>query len=146
MRPLPTVAVRSLGGGVIRVITLLWVCLSNMVFAWILLNHLFDEWALHGLLESRMPWKEYLVPVSIVVILLVGITLELVDSPAAFFVNAGSLVLTMAYAGLFLLDSRQDTESRSFGLLLGVPCFLVLIIDILLYTAKKQLKEPEPPL
>jgi len=55
-------------------------------------------------------------------------------------------VLTMAYAGLFLLEGRQDIGSRTFGLLLGVPCFSVLIIDILLYTAKKQMEEPEPPL
>jgi ABC-type multidrug transport system fused ATPase/permease subunit len=129
-----------------RVITLLWVCLSNLAFAWILLSHLFDERTLHRLLESSMPWKEFLGPVSIVAILLVGVALEVADLPAAFFVNAGSLALTMAYAGLFLLESRQDTGIREFGLLLGVPCFLVLIIDILLYTAKKQMKEPEPPL
>ena len=130
----------------IRVVTLLWVCLSNLTFAWILLSNLFDQRTLDRLLESRMPWKEFLGPVLIVAILLVGVALEIADLPAAFLVNAGSLVLTMAYAGLFLLEGRQDTGSRTFGLLLGVPCFSVLIIDILLYTAKKQLEEPEPPL
>jgi ABC-type multidrug transport system fused ATPase/permease subunit len=129
-----------------RVVTLLWVCLSNLAFAWILLSHLLDERTLHRLLESSMPWKEFLGPVAIVAILLVGVALEIADSPAAFFVNAGSLVVMMAYAGLFLLESRQDAGSREFGLLLGVPCFLVLIINILLYTAKKPPKEAEPPL
>jgi len=129
-----------------RVVTLLWVCLSNLTFAWILLSNLFDERTLDRLLESRMPWKEFLGPVLIVAILLAGATLEIAGSPAAFLVNAGSLVLTMAYAGLFLLEGRQDIGSRTFGLLLGVPCFSVLIIDILLYTAKKQMEEPEPPL
>ena len=129
-----------------RVVTLLWVCLSNLIFAWILLSNLFDERTLDRLLESRMPWKEFLGPVLIVAALLAGIALEVAGSPAAFLVNAGSLVLTMAYAGLFLLESRQDIGSRTFGLLLGVPCFSVLIIDILLYTAKKPLKEAEPPL
>jgi ABC-type multidrug transport system fused ATPase/permease subunit len=140
------VAAGSRGSRVMRVVTLLWVCLSNLTFAWILLSNLFDERTLHRLLESSMPWKEFLGPVSIVAILLVGVTLEIADAPAAFFVNAGSLVLTMAYAGLFLLEGRQDIGSRTFGLLLGVPCFSVLIIDILLYTAKKPLKEVEPPL
>ena len=129
-----------------RVVTLLWVCLSNLTFAWILLSNLFDQRTLDRLLESRMPWKEFLGPVLIVAILLAGATLEIAGSPAAFLVNAGSLVLTMAYAGLFLLEGRQDIGSRTFGLLLGVPCFSVLIIDILLYTAKKQMEEPEPPL
>ena len=129
-----------------RIVTLLWVCLSNLAFAWILLSNLLDERTLDRLLESRMPWKEFLVPVLIVVILLVGVALEIADLPAAFLVNAGSLVLTMAYAGVFLLESRQDTGSRAFGLLLGVSCFLVLIIDILFYTAKIPLKEAEPPL
>jgi len=129
-----------------RVVTLLWVCLSNLTFAWMLLSNLFDQRTLDRLLESRMPWKEFLGPVLIVAILLAGATLEIAGSPAAFLVNAGSLVLTMAYAGLFLLEGRQDIGSRTFGLLLGVPCFSVLIIDILLYTAKKQLEEPEPPL
>ena len=129
-----------------RIVTLLWVCLSNLAFAWILLSNLLDERTLDQLLESRMPSKEFLVPVSIVVILLIGVALEIANLPAAFVVNAGSLVLTMAYAGVFLLESRQDTGSRAFGLLLGVSCFLVLIIDILFYTAKIPLKEVEPPL
>lgn len=129
-----------------RVITLLWVCLSNLAFAWILLSNLFDERTLDRLLESTMPWKEFLAPVLIVVILLTGVVLEIADLPAAFVVNAGSLVLTMAYAGVFLLESRQDTGSRAFGLLLGVSCFVVFIIDILFYTAKIPLKRAEPPL
>lgn len=129
-----------------RIVTLLWVCLSNLAFAWILLSNLLDERTLDRLLESRMPSKEFLVPVSIVVILLIGVALEIANLPAAFAVNAGSLVLTMAYAGVFLLESRQDTGSRAFGLLLGVSCFLVLIIDILFYTAKIPLKQVEPPL
>lgn len=129
-----------------RVITLLWVCLSNLAFAWILLSNLFDERTLDRLLESTMPWKEFLAPVLIVVILLTGVVLEIADLPAAFVVNAGSLVLTMAYAGVFLLESRQDTGSRAFGLLLGVSCFVVFIIDILFYTAKIPLKRADPPL
>lgn len=129
-----------------RVITLLWVCLSNLAFAWILLSNLFDERTLDRLLESTMPWKEFFAPVLIVVILLTGVVLEIADLPAAFVVNAGSLVLTMAYAGVFLLESRQDTGSRAFGLLLGVSCFVVFIIDILFYTAKIPLKRAEPPL
>jgi hypothetical protein len=141
----PTVAVGSRGRGLMGVITLLWVCLSNLAFAWIVLSQLLDERILHTLLESRAPVKEYLFPVSIIIVLVAGIAFEVADSPAAFFVNAGSLVLTMGYAGLFLLESRQDTGSRAFGLLLGVPCFSVLIIDILLYTARK-LKEAGPPL
>lgn len=129
-----------------RVITLLWVCLSNLAFAWILLSNLFDERTLDRLLESTMPWKEFLAPVLIVVILLTGVVLEIADLPAAFVVNTGSLVLTMAYAGVFLLESRQDTGSRAFGLLLGVSCFVVFIIDILFYTAKIPLKRADPPL
>lgn len=129
-----------------RVITLLWVCLSNLAFGWILLSNLLDERTLDRLLESRMPWKEFLAPVLIVVILLIGVALEIADLPAAFVVNAGSLMLTMAYAGVFLLESRQDTGSRAFGLLLGVSCFVVFIIDILFYTAKIPLKKAESPL
>lgn len=129
-----------------RVITLLWVCLSNLAFGWILLSNLLDERTLDRLLESRMPWKEFLAPVLIVVILLIGVALEIADLPAAFVVNAGSLLLTMAYAGVFLLESRQDTGSRAFGLLLGVSCFVVFIIDILFYTAKIPLKKAESPL
>jgi hypothetical protein len=128
-----------------RKITLVWVCLSNLVFAWIVLSHLLDERTLHRLLETQMPWKHYALPVSIIAILLVGIVLELANSAAAFFVNAGFFLLITGYGAVGLAYGWHEPESRTLGLSLGIPAFLVLIVDILLYTGRNRLRRAERP-
>jgi hypothetical protein len=126
---------------VVRIITLLWVCLSNFVFAWLVLSALLAERTLYGLLESRMPWEYYLLPVSIIVIFFVGVVLELANSQGAVFVNAGFFLLITACAAVGLAYGWQDPGSRTFGLPLHILAFLVLVIDILLYAAKKRLRQ-----
>ena len=56
-----------------RVITLLWVCLSNLAFAWVVLSRLLDERALYRLLGTQMPWDHYAPRAAIIVVLLVGV-------------------------------------------------------------------------
>ncbi len=124
----------------IRKVTVLWICLSNLVFAGIVLRHLAEERSLYGLLDTRMPWKKYSLPILIVVILLAGIVLEFFDSKLAFFVNAGFFLLAAAYAVDILVHTSQEPEGRIFGWLLGIPAFLVLVIDVLLYSGKMRVK------
>jgi hypothetical protein len=127
-----------------RVITLLWVCLSNLAFAWVVLSHLLDERALYRLLGTHVPWDHYAPRVAIIVVLLVGVMLELANSRAAFFVNAGFFLLATGYAVYVVVYGWQESEARDFGLLLGEPAFLVLIVDMLLYAARKRLRRVEP--
>jgi hypothetical protein len=129
---------------VMRVVTLLWVCLSNLGFAWLVLSRLLDERALYRLLGSQVPWDHYAPRVAIIVILLVGVILELANSRAAFFVNVGFFLMITGYAAYVVAYGWQESEARNLGLLLGEPALLVLIIDMLLYAAKKRLRRVEP--
>ena len=122
----------------IRKVTVLWICLSNLAFAGIVLRHLAEERSLHGLLDTRMPWKEYSLPILILVILLTGIVLEFFDSKLAFFLNTGFFLLVAAYAVDILVHTSQEPEGQIFGWLLGIPAFLVLVIDVLLYWGKTR--------
>jgi hypothetical protein len=87
-----------------------------------------------------MPWKKYSLPILIVVILLAGIVLEFFDSKLAFFVNVGFFLLVAGYAVDILLHASQEPEARIFGWLLGIPAFLVLVIDVLLYSGKMRMR------
>lgn len=127
----------------VRIITLLWVCLSNLVFAWLVLSGLLAERTLYRLLGTRMPWEYYPLPVSIIVILFVGVVLELANSPAAVFVNAGFFLLITGCAAVGLAYGWQDPGSRTLGVPLHILAFLVLAIDVLLYAAKKRLRHAE---
>jgi hypothetical protein len=123
---------------VIRKVAVLWISLSNLVFAGIVLRHLAEERSLHGLLDTPMPWEKYSLPILIVVILLTGIVLEFFDSKLAFFVNAGFFLLVAAYAVDILVHTSQEPEGRIFGWLLGIPALLVLVVDVLLYWGKTR--------
>jgi hypothetical protein len=123
---------------VIRKVTVLWICLSNLIFAGIVLQHLVQERSLYGLLATQMPWRKYTLPILIVTILLLGIVLELFDSKIAFFVNTVFFLLVVAYAIDVLAHASQEPEARIFGWLLAIPAFLVLVIDILLYWVKTR--------
>ena len=70
--------------------------------------------------------------------------LELANSRAAFFVNAGFFLLVTGYAAYVVVYGWQESEARNLGLLSGEPAFLVFMIDILLYGAKKRLRRAEP--
>ena len=124
----------------IRKVIILWICLSNLIFAGFVLRHLAEERSLYGLLNTQMPWKMYSLPILMVVILLAGIVLELFDSKLAFFVNAGFFLMAAAYAVDILVHTSQEPEGRIFGWLLGIPAFLVLVIDVLLYSGKMRVK------
>jgi hypothetical protein len=121
-----------------RKLTVLWICLSNLIFAGIVLGHLAEERSLYGLLDTRMPLKKYSLPILIVAVLFVGIVLELFESKLAFFVNAGFFLLAAGYAVNILVHASQEPEARIFGWLLAIPAFLVLVIDILLYWGKTR--------
>ncbi|MGO9591834.1 MAG: hypothetical protein ACLP3K_17535 [Candidatus Acidiferrales bacterium] len=127
-----------------RIITLVWVGLSNSLFAWFVLSRLLDERALYKLLGAQMSWKHYPLPAAIIMILLVGVVLEMANSPAAFFVNAGFFLLIAGYLAVGLAYGWQEPESRTLGLSLGIPVFIVLAIDVLLYAGKKRLRRAEP--
>jgi hypothetical protein len=118
--------------------TVLWVCLSNSVFAGIVIQHLSEERSLYGLLDTRMPWRKYILPSLIVVILLAGIVLEFFNSKLAFFVNVCFFLLAAGYAVDILVHASQEPEARIFGWLLGIPAFVVLVIDVLLYSGKRR--------
>src|SRR5215469_1710341 len=121
------------GAKMVRKATLVWVCLSNLLFAGIVLNQLIQERSLHQLLENRMPWQEYSLPLVSLLILLGGIILEFLHSKLAFFVNAGFFLLAAAYAANLLMSASQDPEARIFGWLWGIPAALVLFVDLFLY-------------
>ncbi len=91
-----------------------------------------------------MSWKHYPLPAAIIMILLVGVVLEMANSPAAFFVNAGFFLLIAGYLAVGLAYGWQEPESRTLGLSLGIPVFIVLAIDVLLYAGKKRLRRAEP--
>jgi hypothetical protein len=125
--------------------TMVWVCLSNLAFAGLVLRHLAEERSLYGLLDTRMPWKKYSLPILIVSILVLGIVLELVNSKLAFWVNVGFFLLVAGYAFDILVHASQEPEARIFGWLLAIPASLVVVIDALLYWGKTRLRRVSRP-
>jgi hypothetical protein len=119
-----------------RRLRIVWVCLSNVIFGGIAVRHLLQEKSLYELLGTPMPWKNYSIPFIVVAILLLGIALELFDSKLAVFVNIGFFSLAALYAVDILVHASQDAEARIFGLLLGIPAFVVLTTYIFLYARK----------
>jgi hypothetical protein len=99
-----------------------------------------EERSLYDLLDTHMPWKKYPIPILLLVILFLGIVLEILDFKLAFYVNTGFFLLVAGYAVVVLLHSSQEPEARIFGWLLGLPAFLVLVIDVLLYSGKMRVK------
>ncbi len=90
-----------------------------------------------------MPWKYYIIPGTIIAILIVGVLLELTNSPAAVFVNAGFFLLVAGLAAVGLSYGWPDTGSRTSGVPLHTLIFFVLAIDVLLYAGKKRLRRVE---
>ena len=119
-----------------RRLRMVWVSLSNVIFGGIAIRHLLQEQSLYGLLGMPMPRQKYWIPIIIVVILLLGIALEVFDSKLAVFVNSGFFLLATLYAVGILVHASQEPEARIFGLLLGIPAFTVLTINVLLYAPK----------
>ena len=75
-----------------------------------------------------------------VAILLLGVALELFDPKLAMFVNIGFFFLAALYAVDILVHTSQEAESRIFGLLLGIPAFVMLTIYMFLYAHKLGLR------
>lgn len=69
--------------------TVVWIILSNVAFAGIIVRRLIDEQSLYRLLDTHMPWKHYSLSILMLVILASGIILELFNSEKAIFVNTG---------------------------------------------------------
>lgn len=133
-------ATRSGAGRLMWIITALWVCLSNLVFADIVLKQLLAVRTLHRLLGTPVPRNQYLVPVSIMSVLLLGVALEFADSSAAAFVNGGFFLLVSAYATVALVYGWNEPEAQNFGWSLGIPSLFVLVLDVALYAGKKRLR------
>ncbi|HTX15088.1 MAG TPA: hypothetical protein VMD77_07325 [Candidatus Baltobacteraceae bacterium] len=128
-----------------RIVTALWVSVSNLFFASLVFRALLAQRTFYGLLETPLSWKYYLVPGSIIAILVVGVLLELANSPAAVFVNAGFFLLVSGFATVGVAYGWPDTGSRTFGLPLHILLLLVLATDVLLYAGKKRFRRAERP-
>ena len=115
----------------------IWISLSNLAFIGVTVRHLAQERSLYTLLEVRMPWKSIMLPALIIAILVAGVALELLGSKIAAWVNVGFFVMTDIYAADVLVHGWGQAEVQIFGWLLAVPASVVLVVDLLFYSAKR---------
>jgi hypothetical protein len=127
----------------VRIVTALWVSVSNLFFTSLVFRALLAQRNFYRLLETPMSWKYYLIPGLIIVILVVGVLLELANFSAAVFANVGFFLLVTGCAAVGLAYGWPDTGSRTFGVPLHILIFLVLAIDVLLYAGKKRFRQAE---
>ena len=128
-----------------RIVTALWVSVSNLFFASLVFRALLAQRNFYRILETSMSWKYDIVPGSINVILVVGVLLELANSPGAVFVNVGFFLLVTGWIAVEVRHGWPDTGVRTFGVPLHILLFLVLATDILLYMGKKRFSQAERP-
>jgi hypothetical protein len=128
-----------------RLFRSIWVGLVNGCGIIMLAETIASERKMYNLLETKTPLHTYFLPVLGIVILFAGILLELKQSRAAGYWNTGVYLVVALYSlGLIVISSAGETEARNYGILFGVPSFIIAVATSLLYW-RASLRRKHPP-
>lgn len=129
-----------------RVLRSAWIVLVSGCGTAMLAEAIASERKMHDLLETKTPAHAYLLPVLGIVILLAGIFLDLKQSRSAAYWNTGAYLVVALYSLVLLaMSSTTESEARNFGILFGVPSFIIAAVTWLLYWRTLLRRKDSPP-